>query len=74
MVDVPDPKGAQRRSFLRAVPALEENHSVSISLAKNDRLNAQTLDLGAKLVELCQNPLLIKSVHLAFPNFQGRCL
>jgi len=71
LADIPNPEGAQRGSFLRAVPALKEDHSVAIPFSKHDRLNAQMFNFGAKLIDLCQNPMLIKSVHLAFPQVRG---
>jgi hypothetical protein len=37
-------------------------------LSKDDRLNAKMFNFGAKLIDLCQNHMLIKSLHPAFPQ------
>ncbi len=48
-----DAEGAQRRSSLRAVPALEQHHSIPMALSEDNRVNAHRIQVRAQFVKLC---------------------
>ena len=51
---------AERRSILKAVHALKENHSVAVSLAQYQRIKSQAPDFGTEFVKFSQEHFLVR--------------
>jgi hypothetical protein len=63
-----DPKRTQGRMFFRAVPALEEDHSVMSPFTKDDRVEPKLFNFGAKFTEFQSKGLIfVRFWHTVSP-------
>lgn len=63
-----DLERAQRSLLFGAVPALEKNHSIPMSLPQYYGMNAQLLDFRTEFKDLRANNFDFLVVHVAFPE------